>query len=93
MSDDWRLVPIANPAHVTIRGVRFAMLDGTELVKILVTHAALDHMQLPSASNGDPLNRFEKHRVNLERFANDKFTRGGTEADGSITVLAGDVKA
>ncbi len=90
MSGDWRLLPIAYPPNVAVRGVRFAMLDLGELVDILVTHAALDRMEAPGVGGSDYLARFEKHRVSFERVANDKFVRGETENDGSIAVLPGD---
>jgi hypothetical protein len=93
MSDHWRILPIAYPANVTVRGVRFAMLDLGQLVDILVTHAALDRMEPPNVSSRDYLARFAKHAETFERVANAKFTRGGIEADGSIAVLSGDVRS
>lgn len=90
MSGDWRLVPIAYPPNVTARGVRFAMLDLGKLVDILVTHAALDRMEVPGAGGRDYLARFEKHRERFERIANNKFARGETENDGTVAVLPGD---
>lgn len=88
MSGNQRLTPIAYPPYVTIRGVRFAMLDLGDLVDILVTHAALDRMEAPT--DHDALARFGKHRATFEQFANNKFVRGETEEDGSIAVLPGD---
>jgi uncharacterized protein DUF1488 len=73
MSKAQRLLPIAYPANVTIRGVRFAMLDLGDLVDILVTNAALDRMEVPVVSGSDYLARFKKHRESFERVANDKF--------------------
>jgi hypothetical protein len=93
MSDDWRILPIAYPANVTVRGVRFAMTDQEQLADILVTHAALDRMEPPNVSSSDYLARFAKHRESFERVANDKFIRGATEDDGSIAVRAGDVQS
>ena len=87
-----RLLPIAFPANVTVRGVRFAMLDLGQLIEILVTHGALDRMEPPSAGSTDYLARFAKHRESFERIANDKFIRHALEDDGSIAVLAGDVQ-
>jgi hypothetical protein len=90
MSEAQRLLAIAYPANVTIRGVRFAMLDLGDLVDILVTHAALDRTEAPAGSGGDYLARFDKHRESFERVANAKFVRGETEDDGSIVLLPGD---
>jgi hypothetical protein len=87
------LLPIAYPASVTIRGVRFAMLDLGDLVDILVTHAALDRIDDPAVKGGDDLARFAKHRDRLEHVANAKFIRGAVEPDGSIEVLPGDLQA
>ena len=89
MSEAQRLLAIAYPANVTIRGIRFAMLDLGDLVDILVTHAALDRVEAPGG--GDYLERFEKHRATFERVANDKYVRGEIEDDGSIAVLPGDL--
>ena len=87
-----RLLPIAFPANVTVRGVRFAMLDLGQLIEILVTHGALDRMEPPGGSSSDYLARFAKHRESFERLANEKFIRNAIEEDGSIAVLAGDVQ-
>jgi Protein of unknown function (DUF1488) len=88
---DRRLLPIGYPTNVTIRGVRFAMLDHLgSIVDVLVTHAALDRMEVPALDGGDYLARFAKHRESFERVANDKFVRGEAEDDGSIAVLPGD---
>ena len=93
MSEDWHILPVAYPANVTVRGVRFAMMDQGQLIDILVTHGALDRMEPPIGGGGDYLARFAKHRESFERIANDKFGRGATEADGSIAVRAGDVQS
>ena len=87
-----RLLPIAFPANVTVRGVRFAMLDLGQLIEILVTHGALDRIEAPGAGNSNYLARFAKHRESFERLANEKFIRNAIEEDGSIAVLAGDVQ-
>jgi Protein of unknown function (DUF1488) len=88
MTEVQRLVAIAYPANVTIRGIRFAMLDLGDLVDILVTHAALDRMEV--STGDDYLARFDKHRASFERVANDKYARGEIEDDGSIALLPGD---
>jgi hypothetical protein len=92
MSDGWRILPMAYPANVTVRGVRFAMMDQGHLIEILVTHGALDRMEPPGGSSNDYLARFAKHRESFERLANEKFIRNAIEEDGSIAVLAGDVQ-
>ena len=92
MSEDWRILPIAYPANVSVRGVRFAMLDLGDVIEILVTHGALDRMEPPGGSSNDYLARFAKHRESFERLANEKFIRNAIEEDGSIAVLAGDVQ-
>jgi hypothetical protein len=93
MSEDWRILPMAYPANVTVRGVRLAMMDQGQLIDVLVTHAALDRIEPPRVSGGDYLSRFAKHRESFERIANDKFIRNAVEENGSIAVLAGDVQA
>ena len=93
MSENWRILPVAYPANVTVRGVRFAMMDQGQLIDILVTHGALDRMEPPIGGSGNYLARFAKHREGFERIADDKFIRSAIEDDGSITVFAGDVQA
>ena len=39
------LSSVGSPAWNTIRGVRFAMLDGLTFVPVLVTHDALDYIE------------------------------------------------
>ena len=56
------LSPIGNPAHETIRGVRFAMLGGAGLVAVLVTHAALEEIEALRPERDGYLVRFAKHR-------------------------------
>ena len=92
MSEDWRILPMAYPANVAVRGIRFAMMDQGHLIEILVTHGALDRMEPSSDGNTDYLARFAKHRESFERLANEKFIRNAIEEDGSIAVLAGDVQ-
>jgi uncharacterized protein DUF1488 len=86
-----QLLPIAYPAHASIRGVQFAMLDLGTLVHILVTHAALDRIEKPAADDDGYMARFAKHRGKFEQVANDKYVRGDVEPSGSIAVLPGDL--
>ena len=83
------LSPVAYPAHETIRGVRFAMLDGTELVTILVTRGALDEIEAPAT--GAYLDRFGMHRHTFEQIASSKHQRGQVEISGAVIVHAGDL--
>ena len=86
-----QLLPIAYPAHASIRGVQFAMLDLGMLVHILVTHAALDRIEKPATDEDGYMARFAKHRGKFEQVANDKYVRGDVEPSGSIAVLPGDL--
>ena len=84
MSGDRCLLSTGYPTNVTIRGVRFAMLDQLRgIVEVLVTHAALDRIEAKADGRTDYLGRFEKHRERFERIANDKFGRGEFEDDGA----------
>lgn len=85
------LSSIAQPAHETIRGVKFAMRDGSALVPILVAHAALQVIEWSPPGSGDYLARFEKYRERLERVAAKKHLQGQVEGDGSIVVQRSDV--
>ena len=63
------------------------------VVELLVTHAALDRIEIPKESGDDYLARFDKHRDSFERVADDKFVRGKIEDDGSIALLASDLES
>jgi hypothetical protein len=86
------LTPFTQPAHETIRGVKFAMLDGTVLVAVLVVHAALQSIEWSPPGSGDYLARFEKHRAEIEKIASRKHERGQIEENGSVVVQKGDLK-
>jgi hypothetical protein len=85
------LTPIGNPAHETIRGVRFAMLGGFGLVTVLVTHAALDEIEAQRPENVGYLDRFERYRDRFEQIASSKHQRGQVEISGVVIVHAGDL--
>lgn len=84
------LSPVAQSPHETVRGVQFAMLDGTVLVSILVAYAALQALEWSPPGSGDYLTRFQKHRPALEQIASHKHRRGEIEENGSILIQAGD---
>jgi hypothetical protein len=86
------LIPIANPAQETIRGVRFSMLDGTFFVSVLVTHGALNGIEPSEPGSLDHLTCFRKHRRRLEHLASLKYDRGELEENGSVLVEASDVR-
>ena len=80
------LSSISNPPHETIRGVRFAMLGGSRLVAILVTHAALEEIEAPRPEKEGYLGRFERYRDKLEQIASSKHHRGHVETTGAVIV-------
>ena len=84
------LAPTGYPAHKSIRGIHFTMRNGPQFVHVMVTYAALDHVEAPAAA-GDYIARFTRHRDRFEQVANSKFARGQVEDVGSITVLPGDL--
>ncbi len=86
------LSSIAQPAHETVRGVKFAMRDGAAIVPILVVHGALQVIDWSPPGSGDYLVRFEKHRRRLEEIANRMHQQGRLEEDGSILVQRQDVQ-
>jgi hypothetical protein len=87
------LLSVGNPAWETIRGVRFGMLYGPTLVAVLITHAALDDLELPSSEAEGHLARFNKHRATLEQAASAKHQRGQLEENGAVIVQVSDLKA
>jgi hypothetical protein len=84
------LSPASQSPHETVRGVQFAMLDGTVLVSILVAYAALQALEWSPPGSGDYLTRFQKHRSALELIASNKHGRGEMEENGSILIRKGD---
>ena len=84
------LSPVAIPPHKTVRGVQFAMLDGTALVTIVVSHAAIKAIEPSPNWSGDYLTRFQKHKSAFERIASNKHARGHIEENGSIIIREGD---
>jgi hypothetical protein len=87
------LASVAQPAHETVRGVRFAMLDGTALVVVLVAHSVLQSLEWSPPGSGNYLARFEKFRARLEGIASRKHDRGLIEDNGSVFVQREDLKA
>ena len=81
---------IANPAHETIRGMRFFMVDGVDFVSVLVTYEALEEIEATPSTKGANFDRFEKHRKKFEQIAIKKFDRGQVEITGVVIVHAGD---
>jgi hypothetical protein len=86
------LSSVGNPAWETIRGVRFAMLDGPTLVSVLVTHSAVDTIELPNPGVGGHLACFAKHRNALEEVASAKHQRGQIEESGAVIVDVADLR-
>jgi len=85
------LSSVGNPAWDTVRGVRFAMLYGSTLVAVLLTHAALDDIE--HAVSGGHLACFNKHRDAFEQAASAKHQRGLQEDNGAVIVQLGDLKS
>jgi hypothetical protein len=86
------LTAVGNPAWETIRGVRFAMLRGSMLVPVLITHAAVDDIEPLTPGVRGHLARFYKHRDVFEQAASAKHKRQHLEEGGLVIVDAGDLK-
>jgi Protein of unknown function (DUF1488) len=86
------LSSVANPAWETIRGIRFAMRHGSLLVPILITHAAVEAIELPTPGVGGHLACFNKHRNTFEEAVRAKYHRQRFTEDGVVTVDASDLK-
>lgn len=67
------------------------MLDGSTLVAVLVTHAALDDVARAPSGVGGYLACFNKHRDAIEQVASAKHQRGQGEEGGAVIVQAGDL--
>ena len=68
------------------------MLYGSTLVAVMVTHSALDNIELPATGAGGHLACFNKHRDAFERVASAKHQRGQLEESGAVIVEVGDLK-
>ena len=86
------LTPIAQPAHNTIRDVRFAMREGGMLMFVVVSHGALETMGPSTPGADDHLTRFEKNRSAFERIAVQKYERGQIDEDGFIFIQDADLQ-
>jgi hypothetical protein len=84
------LSPASQSPHETVKGVQFAMIDGTTVVTIIVAHATLQALEWSPPGSGDYLARFQKHRSALELIASNKHQRGEIEENGSILIRKGD---
>jgi hypothetical protein len=84
------LSPASHSPRETVRGVQFAMLDGTMVVTVVVAHATLQALEWSPPGSGDYLIRFQKHRSALELIASNKHQRGEIEENGSIIIRKGD---
>ena len=87
------LTPIAQPAHNTIRDVRFAMREGGILMFVVVSHGALEIMGASTPGPDDHLGRFEKYRSAFERIAIQKYERGDIDEDGFIFIQKTDLQS
>jgi hypothetical protein len=70
------LASVAQPPHESIRGVHFAMMNGTVLVNVLVLHAVLQAIDWSPPGSGDFLARFQKHRSIFEEIASENTGEG-----------------
>ena len=87
------LSSVGNPPWNSVRGVRFAMLYGSTLVPVLVTHDAIDDVEPATPGDGGPLARFNKRRDRFELAASAKHQRGQLEEDGLVIVDVADLKS
>ena len=86
------LTAVGNPAWETIRGVRFAMRRGSMLVPVLITHAAVDGIELAAPGVGGHLACFNKHRSAFEQVASAKHQRQPLGESGMVMVEPADLK-
>jgi hypothetical protein len=73
-----------------IDGVRFPMMDGAEIVAILVTRAALEELESPPPAPGGYLSRLQAYRSRFEDLASIKYDAGHVE-NGTVRITAADL--
>ena len=86
------LTSVAQPAHETIRGIKFSMRDGPTLVSVLVAHSILQNIERPQPGPGEYLALFQKHRDRFEQIASSKHARGLIEENGSVILHQSDLQ-
>jgi hypothetical protein len=79
------------PGIEDIDGVRFPMMDGAEIVAILVTREALEEIESPPPAPGGYVDRLQAYRRWFEDLASIKHDAGNVETDGTIRITAADL--
>lgn len=87
------LIPAAIPARPdqALKAICFAMKNGTKIVPVAVSDAALEAIR-PPAIGDSAFETFKRYRKRLERIASHKYELGRLEADGSIRIGCWDLK-
>ena len=87
------LIPAAIPARPdqALKAVCFAMKNGTNIVPVAVSDAALESIGAPAVGDS-AFETFKRHRRRLERIASHKYELGRLEADGSIRIGCWDLR-
>jgi hypothetical protein len=82
------LIPAAIPAKPdqALKAVCFAMKNGTRIVPVAVSDAALEAIEPPAICGDSSFETFKRYRKRLERIASHKYELGRLEADGSIHI-------
>lgn len=67
------------------------MSDGSKRVKVVVSHAALDDIDVASVDQRSYVHRFKEHRRRFESIASDKYDKGYVETDGTVCIKVMDI--
>jgi hypothetical protein len=70
------LATLNEPGQELAGGIRFAMMDGIIRVDCWVSREALDGVEGGNSSQHERTARFDRHRVNIERLASEKYVAG-----------------
>ena len=89
------LTPIAMAATVDtqLRAVRFVMRDGSKIISILVSGAALENIEIGPPAQDGYYGTFKLYRESFERIASGKYDKRHVESDGSVCIRAMDVRS
>ena len=65
--------PIANPPLTTPKGIEFALLDRSKIVRCIITKAALEKLASKELASGQFEPTFHKHQDRIEATASRKY--------------------
>ena len=87
------LMPFAQAATIdpTSSCVRFAMKDGSKVIRVMVSGPALENISIAPQAHEGYFGTFKLYRRSFEMIASRKYAMGHLEPDGTVCIRALDV--